>query len=125
MLPNRTTVAIIKLCAMGVVVIAFYLWAHGNGVETERTRSEADLIACKSERAMLTISLDEVNAKADVAKRAEAQQQARAEEALAGAKQDAKTYEARIADVAAELKKARGKATCRTQLEAQLCAPLY
>ena len=124
MFPDRTTLAIFKLCVVGAVVIVFYLWARGNGAEAERSRTSTDLAVCQADRATLTTSMDEANAKAAVAKLAEAQQQAKAEEAIAGAKQDAKTYEARIADVAGELERAKRQPTCRTQLEAELCAPL-
>lgn len=125
MFPDRATLAIVKCCVAVVAVIAFYLWARGNGVEAERVRNEADMAVCQADRATLSTSLDEVNARAALAKQAEAQQQTRADQAVAGARQDAEDYKTRIADVATELEQAKRQPTCRAQLEAELCVDLH
>lgn len=125
MFPDKTTLWIIKICGVGVGVALLYFWGRGHGIEAERKRGETALEVCAADRATLSTSLDEVNARAALAKQAEAQQQARADEAVAGAQHDAKAYEARIADVGSELDQAKRQPTCRAQLEAELCADLH
>jgi hypothetical protein len=125
MFPDKTTLWIIKICGVGVALCLLYFWGRGHGIEVERKRGETALAVCTADRTTLVTALDEVNARAALAKQAEAQQQARAEKAVAGAKQDAKTYETRIADVGSELEKAKRQPTCRAQLEAELCADLH
>ena len=125
MFPDKATLWIIKICGVGVALCLLYFWGRGHGIEAERKRSEAALAVCTTDRTTLVTALDEVNAAAALAKQDAAQQQARADEAVAGAQQDAKTYEARIADVASELEKAKHQKACRTQLEADLCVDLH
>lgn len=125
MFPDKTTLWIIKICGVGVALCLLYFWGRSHGVEAERKRSETALAVCTADRTTLVTALDEVNAAAALAKQDAAQQQARAEEAVAGAQQDAKAYEARIADVATELEKAKQHKACRTQLEADLCVDLH
>lgn len=125
MFPDRTTLAIVKFCVVAVVLLCLYLWARGTGVEAERKRNETAVAVCQSDRAALVTSLDEVNAAAALARQAEAQQQARADEAIAGAKQDAQGYQARIGSIAAELERAKQQPTCRAQLEQTLCIDLH
>jgi hypothetical protein len=125
MYPTASTLWIVKVCGVGVLVCVLYLWARGQGVEAERKRGEAALAVCTADRTTLVTALDEVNAAAAVAKQAEAQQQERAEAAVAGAKQDAKAFQDRIEVIAAELEKAKRQPTCRAQLEAELCVDLH
>lgn len=125
MFPDKTTLWIIKICGVGVALCLLYFWGRSHGVEAERKRSEAALAVCTADRATLVNALDEVNAAAALAKQAEAQQQARAEAAVAGAQQDAKAYEDRIAAIAGDLEAAKRKPACRAQLEADLCVDLH
>lgn len=132
MFPDATTSLLLKVCGAGILCLLLYFWGRGHGVESGRAHNAA-LIAQK-DRALTAAArslsasadvLDLVNRRAAQAKvEAEAQAKA-AEKAVAGAKQDAKTYEARIGDIAAELAKAKRQPTCRAQLEQPLCVDLH
>lgn len=69
--------------------------------------------------------LDLVNRRASEAKVEAVAQALAAERAVKGAKQDAKTYEASIGSIAAELERAKRQRTCRAQLEQPLCVDLH
>jgi hypothetical protein len=125
MLPDRSTLAIIKACAFGAVLLVLYLWARGTGVEAEHKRGAAAIAVCEADRATLTNTLNEVNAIAFTAKQGAAEMALRADHAVKAAEVDKADYLAHIDAVTAELIKAkRTTVACRAQLEAELCVPL-
>lgn len=63
MFPDRTTLAIIKLCALGVLLIAGYLWAHGRGADSR----DAEVYKIRAEHAKVLRDLAERTA--DVARK--------------------------------------------------------
>ena len=132
MFPDATTSLLLKACGAGILCLLLYFWGRGHGVESGRAHNAA-LIAQK-DRALNAAArslaasadvLDLVNRRAAEAKVEAVAQAKAAEKAVEGAKQDAKTYEARIGDIAEELARARRAPTCKAQLEQSLCVPLH
>ena len=131
MFPDATTSLLLKVCGAGILCLLLYFWGRGHGVESGRAHNAA-LIAQK-DRALnaaarsLSASadvLDLVNRRAAEAK-VEAQAQAlAAEKAVAGAGEDAKAYESKIASIADKLARASKAPSCKAQLEEALCVTL-
>lgn len=124
MFPAASTLAIIKACAFGAVLLVLYLWARGNGVEAESKRSADAIAVCEADRATLANTLNEVNAIAFTAKQGAAEMALRADHAVKAAEVDKADYLAHIDVISAELSKAKRTATCRAQLEQPLCIEL-
>lgn len=125
MFPASSSVAILKLCAFGAVLLVLYLWASDNGAEAERKRNTADLAVCEADRATMAQTLNHVNAIAFTAKQGAAEQALRAEHAVKAAEVDKADYSAYIDRLEGELARAKNAPTCRAQLESELCVALH
>lgn len=124
MFPAKATIEIIVCCvglALGIIVV---LLVRNSGVQAERKRNQAAIAVCEADRATLANTLNEVNAVAFTAKQGAAEMALRADHAVKAAEVDKADFLAHIDAISAELSKAKRTATCRAQLEAELCVPL-
>lgn len=85
---------------------------------------DATIAVLVQDKNFLADALNEVNAKADQAKRDAAAQADKAKDAVADAADAAKQYQRDLAEAERALLKAGKTPACRAQLEAPLCADL-
>lgn len=88
-------------------------------------KANHELMVCGYDRNSLAEALNEVNAKAEQAKRDAAAQADLSAQLVELAKRDRKAYDAQMDAANEELEEARRSPTCRAQLEQALCASLH
>lgn len=118
----------LRIC--GTVLIVLLLLAGGfkcgkdrSEVKLERLRT--DLVICAADKNTLADALNEVNAKAEQAKRDAAAQAANAVQAVRQADKDRAAYDKRVTALGKELADAMKVDSCRIEMEKPLCAPLH
>lgn len=92
-------------------------------VKLERLRT--DLVICAADKNALADALNQVNAKAEQAKRDAAAQAQYAVQAVRQADKDRAEYDKRVAALGKELADAMKVDSCRIEMEKPLCAPLH
>ena len=126
---NPLTPYLVWIKAGAALAIALALvgfgWKYGSdraAAKIERVRT--DLVVCAADKNTLADALNQVNAKAEQAKRDAAAQATYAVEAVKQADKDRAKYETKLDSVEAALEKAKRAPVCRAQLEAPLCIDL-
>lgn len=117
----------LRICGAALVVLLLLAGGFACGkksgeVKLERTRT--DLVICAADKNTLADALNDVNARAEQAKRDAAAQAQYAVQAVKQADEDRATYEAKLGSVASALERAKRQPICRAQLEADLCVSL-
>jgi len=118
----------LRIC--GAVLVVLLLLAGGfscgkkrGEVKLERTRT--DLVICAADKNTLADALNDVNAKAEQAKRDAEDQRKNAVIAVKQADKDRAAYDKRVTALGKELADAMKVDSCRIEMEKPLCAPLH
>lgn len=125
--PLRPYFLLIKIgaaCALLSVVFFGGCYLQKGRNATALADRDATIAVLVQDKNFLADALNQVNAKADQAKREADAQAKKAADAVKEADEAEKQYERGLADAERELLKAGKTPTCRIQLEAPLCADL-
>ena len=127
MIPLQPYVQGFRIC--GLVLCVLLLLAAGfkcgrDRGEVKLERAHTDLVICAADKNTLADALNQVNAKAEQAKRDAAAQAQYAVQAVRQADKDRAAYEAKLGSVESALERAKRQPICRAQLEADLCVSL-
>lgn len=125
--PLRPYFLAIKIGAACVVLSVVFFGgcrAQASRDATKLADRDATIAVLVQDKNFLADALNQVNAKADQAKREAKAQQDRADAAVKAAAKGAKDYERDLADAERALLKAGKTPQCRALLETPLCAPL-
>ncbi len=114
---------VLACVVLSVAVFGGCRWQARNDAGKLEAKAH-ELMVCQMDRATLADALDQVNAKADQAKREAAIQANKAADAVKAADKAEEAYERDLAEAERELQRAGKTPACRAQLEAPLCAPL-
>jgi len=113
----------LALCALLLVAGGFKCASSRSEAKLERTRT--DLVICAADKNTLADALNDVNARAEQAKRDAAAQAEYAVIAIKQADKDRAAYDKRVTALGKELADAMKVPSCRIEMEKPLCAPLY
>lgn len=128
MIPLQPYVQGFRICGLALCVLlllaAGFKCGRDRG-EVKLERAHTDLVICAADKNTLADALNQVNAKAEQAKRDAAAQAQYAVQAVRQADKDRAAYDKRVAELGMELAEAMGKPSCRIEMEKPLCAPLH
>jgi hypothetical protein len=128
MIPDRTTSLIIGLGVAAALLLGVWFHGRATGINRGEAKLEAkanQLMGCEIVGSTLAAALNEVNARAEQAKRDAAAQAEYAAQAVRQADKDRAEYEKRIDGIVSDLTKAKRAPACRAQLEQPLCVELH
>lgn len=113
-----------QVLALAIAVFGGCQW-QGNREEQTRANLNHEIAVLENDVGLLSVTLNDVNAVADRAKRDAAAQAVYAVEAVRQADKDRAKYEAALGSVEDALERAKRTPTCRAQLEAESCADFH
>lgn len=113
-----------QVLALAIAVFGGCQW-QGNREEQTRANLNNEIAVLENDVGLLSVTLNDVNAVADRAKRDAAAQAVYAVEAVRQADKDRAKYEAALGSVEDALERAKRTPTCRAQLEAESCADFH
>lgn len=130
MIPNVLQPYALAIRWIVLLVFVLLLLAAGfkcgkNRGEVKLERAHTDLVICAADKNTLADALNDVNARAEQAKRDAADQRKNAVTAINQADKDRAAYEQRVKALGKELADAMQKPSCRIEMEKPLCAPLH
>lgn len=127
MIPLQPYVQGFRICGLALCVLLLLAAGFKCGKdrgEVKLERAHTDLVICAADKNTLADALNQVNARAEQAKRDAAAQAQYAVQAVRQADKDRATYEAKLGSVESALERAKRQPICRAQLEADLCVSL-